>query len=102
MSIQRSSYLNNEASHAQYYNQFIDQPLRDWIVSSMGGIDILKKAYARDSSLNTIPLSQWDTLAYTLNNPKYRALFVAAGDFWTLGGAVCILKQAATLEIECS
>lgn len=52
-----------------------------------------------DVHLNTIPLHLWDRMAVPVS-ARAAAALRARGDYPTLGGAVCILKEAARILAE--
>lgn len=87
----RQDYLNNNCTHQEYYNQFVDDDIKK-IVLNYFGYSKIKKSYAEDKNLNNIPLQSWDNLAIRLN---FREEFKKYGDFESLAGKVCILKNAA-------
>lgn len=84
----RQEYLDGLVSHEQYYEQFVDQGLLDFVARHF-----MVNAYAVDN----IPLQRWDNLAFCVLTDKIRQQLKDCGDFPTLGGAVCILKQAARM-----
>src|SRR4051794_29256750 len=94
----RGDYLNNKASHSEYYRQFVDQGIIDLVVRQFG-LDALKRAYDKDVHLNSIPLEDWDRLVYVIDGALVRNKLAASGDIFSLAGGVCILKQAAIMAI---
>ena len=103
----RAQYMAKECSHDDYYAQFVDQDLINFVKRQFG-IAKLKKAYAishtfNDVHDNGIVLAKWDRVAYVvLNNQRIINALRNAGDVnaRTLGNAVCILKQAARMAIS--
>ena len=87
----RQDYLNNNCTHQEYYNQFVNDDIKK-IVLNHFGYNKIKKSYSEDKNLNNIPLQSWDNLAYFLN---FREEFKKYGDFESLASKVCILKNAA-------
>lgn len=89
----RSDYLNahedRAAAHRRYYGQFVNSRTIKFVVSRIGADRLLAST---DEHLNDIPLACWDMMARTL--PLARPL-EDAGDYLTLGNAVCIAKEAA-------
>ena len=90
----RKDYLNNKCTHRQYYAQFVNDNvklmIKDWI-----GIKRLLKS--KDKYLNDIPLNTWDKIGLPYG---IKDLLKKAGDFYTLAGQVCILKEAARQMVE--
>lgn len=88
----RKEYLDGAVSHREYYAQFVTEGVKQ-LVEKRIGIDRLKKS--TDEHLNDIPLKTWDNL-FSTGVPKYIGdKLREAGDFPTMAGAVCILKEAA-------
>lgn len=92
----RKDYLDSNCTHEQYYSQFVNDQIKA-IVSTFFGTKELKNAYAKDPSFNTIPLQQWDNLTYRFSCDK---ALKERGDYSTLAGKVCILKQAARMIVN--
>jgi len=89
----REQYLAGELTFTEYYRH----------VNERAGIKITDKdtivriheALAKgDEHLNSIPHTSWDGLAAPYKQ-RLSAAFKEAGDFWSLAGGVCALKQAA-------
>jgi len=87
--ISRSSYIAGAASHSAYYAQFVTPahfarllPIADRIKSST------------DPHFNDIALPIWDALAVPVP-AETAATMRQCGDYPTLAGAVCTLKEAA-------
>lgn len=91
----RKDYMEGRVTHEQFYSS----------VAKTAGIsfersDLLPRVKAAleagDEHLNSIPLALWDNRAA---NPVTRANISRAlkehGDFFSLAGGVCTLKQAA-------
>ena len=78
----RKEYLNGVVTHSEYYSQFVTEATKNGVLSAFS-VDDLKKAYEEDKHFNTIPLSEWDQLAYAINRKG------------TLAEKVCIVKEAA-------
>jgi hypothetical protein len=51
-----------------------------------------------DTHLNTIPLRLWDGMVQHLRGVS--AALKERGDYLTLGNGVCVLKEAAKLQVE--
>lgn len=92
----REEYLNGACTHREYYSQYVTGEQRT-IVKYAIGIDRLKAS--KDEHLNDIPLTLWDRIAErgigVLGVPMKKN-----GDYLTLAGQVCILKEAARQLIE--
>jgi hypothetical protein len=94
----RQQYLNNECSHREYYSQLVTKEILN-AVSRRFGIDKLKAAIQEDERLNNIPLAAWDGLAENFHL-GLRPIFKSLGDFYSLAGGVCVMKEAARQLIE--
>jgi len=97
--ITRQDYLNGKNTHREYYAQFVTKSLKH-TVSERFGVETIKLGLAGDENLNTIPLNQWDALAGGYRTQLCAAKLRECGDGPTLGGAVCILKEAARQVME--
>jgi hypothetical protein len=83
----RKDYLNNTCSHSEYYRQFItDNTIK--IVKQYLFKEIKK---SKDKHFNDIPLKIWDTI------PLCCKSLTPCGDYLTLAGKVCILKEAGRI-----
>lgn len=90
----RKQYLDGEVTFEQFYRA----------VNQTAGLvfspdhalmpRILECLEQGDEHLNRIPLNTWDRLASWAQNSLTRAL-KEHGDFYSLSGGVCCLKQAA-------
>lgn len=86
----RSDYMSGACTHREYYSQFVTERLKEKLLARM------PEKRLRDSQCehyNDIPLHLWDriSLIATSADTELREL----GDFPTLAGRVCILKEAA-------
>lgn len=88
----RQDYLDSKCTHSEYYGQFVGSYTKSLIVSVFG-VDKIKELFKEDANLNNVPLYKWDLLAGRFDSPvqKMRDL----GDYPTLAGKVCILKESA-------
>ena len=90
----RKDYMDGKVTHEQFYSS----------VAAEAGLDMSKASITAkakialsngDTHLNTIPLRVWDDLGA---NPVTRSNISRAleghGDYCTLAGLVCTLKQA--------
>ena len=90
-----------------YYGQFVSNYTKKLVIAWFG-IDRLLAS--QDVHFKDIPLSEWDQLAGGSGspsdglhyNPPWAPLHAMkeAGDYYTLAGGVCILKEAARLVCE--
>ena len=88
------SHTDGMAEHRAYFAQFVTPAITSRVLQGIGGPALLKST---DKHLNDIPLVKWDRLVDHLpvaNKMK------EAGDYLTLAGGVCILKEAARQWIE--
>jgi hypothetical protein len=87
--ITRKDYLEGRATHSEYYGQFVSA-----MHFAILNLEHEKIKNSTDKHFNDIPLEFWQQLA--LPAPTYTARKMKeAGDYVTLAGAVCILKEAA-------
>jgi hypothetical protein len=84
--ITRNDYISGKASHREYYAQFVTpshfaalKSMRDRIMKST------------DPHFNDIALKWWDSVSVACPTAKMKE----CGDYPTLAGSVCILKEAA-------
>jgi hypothetical protein len=92
----RPQYLNKECSHSEYYAQFVTQSVVN-LVERTFTIEVLKSAHQSDKHFNSIPLYKWDNIATFVNSG---VLMKECGDFLTLSGQICILKEAARQLVQ--
>ena len=85
----RKQYLNKECTHRQYYGQFVTPATKAHVLRGIG-LAALKKS--TDPHFNDISLANWDNL---VPHCPGSADFSNAGDYYTLAGGVCLLKEAA-------
>ncbi len=90
----RKQYINKECTNEQYYGQFVNAGTKARVLSGIG-LDALKKS--TDPHFNDIPLHKWDGL---VANCPGSAAFSKAGDYYTLAGGICLLKEAARQVLE--
>lgn len=91
----RKDCLDQKCSHREYYAQFVTDEERARVARHFGKAKLLAST---DPHLNDIPLRHWDALS-----PGPKAVsekLLAAGDYSTLAGWVCIYKEAARQIIE--
>lgn len=92
----RAQYLAGECSHRQFYAQFVTPEIRAFVLARFPLRRLCQTA--DQENLNSIPLSSWDSMAHSLR--EVDEALRAAGDYPTLCGKVCILKEAAKQLIE--
>lgn len=86
----RKDYLDGKCTHGEYYSQYVT-PEIEKLVSTLGP-DKIKAAAKVDEYMNNIPLRQWDSMT---NFFHCKSEMEKHGDYPTLAGKVCILKEAA-------
>ena len=87
--ISRSDYISSQGLHRAYYAQFVVDAHYDRVRNSIGIDRILSS-----KDFNDIPLELWDRVAVPV--PAVSAqIMKECGDYPTLCGAVCTLKEAA-------
>ncbi|MFH7600604.1 hypothetical protein WDV06_36735 [Streptomyces racemochromogenes] len=82
------------AAHRRYYAQLVNARTIAYVVSIIGA-DKLRAS--TDEHLNDIPLRKWDNLTSGL---PLATSFANLEDYATLGGLVCVAKEAAHQWIE--
>ena len=95
--ITRGQYLDGEATHREYYAQFVTEGIKTTVLSRFD-IDRLVSAFNADEHLNGIPLQSWDNIRFY--NMEVIRQMEECGDGLTLAGQVCILKEAARQIVE--
>jgi hypothetical protein len=90
----RKDYMNGKISHREYQAQFVNDNVKRMVIDAIG-IERLKKS--KDEHFNDIPLHIWDNigLPYGISEKLKEA-----GDYYTLAGQVCILKEAGRQLLE--
>ncbi len=97
--ITRKQYMRRQATHREYYAQFVDHSVKHWVLAVIGIERLLK---CTDPRLNDISLQTWD---------RYHGLFCMSkagrdcakaneGGGVSLSDAVCVAKEAARQLIE--
>ena len=84
----RQQYLNKECTHREYYAQFVNESAKRLVRHYIGISRILD---SQDEGFNDIPLALWGEIPFT--GP--RLTLEVAGDYPTVAGGICILKEAA-------
>lgn len=99
--INRTEYLEDRISFEEYYRE-VNRRAGVKLSPDHPMVQAAKKALADgDVHLNTIPLLRWDTLAEGASRSVSKAL-KELGDFYSLAGGVCAMKQAALDAINSS
>lgn len=92
----RKQYLDGECTHEEYYGQFVTREIRQLVSRTF---TVPRLVASPDPHFNDITLRRWDALAGSLGKPTEAALR-DRGDWLSLAGAVCILKEAARQVVE--
>ena len=94
--ITSTQYLNKEATHREYYSQFVTKDIKERVLREFNPKILIK---GKDQHFNNIPLRLWDNLMtdvpFEINNKLKEC-----GDYPTQAGIVCILKEAAMQIVE--
>lgn len=101
--ITRADYLSHPATaeaHRAYYSQFVTE-YTQYVVRMFIGEDALHQSRDPDGAFNDIPLIIWDRITASIRQ-NAAPLLRDAGDHWSLGAGVCILKEAARQIVESS
>lgn len=85
----RKEYLDGKCSHREYYGQFVNDNVKQMVIDTIGKNRILKST---DEHFNDISLREWDNIGLPCGISE---LLKKAGDYYTLAGQVCILKEGA-------
>lgn len=97
----RKQYLDKECTHREYYAQFVTQHTRNLVTRAFGTEALVASFKANDlHSADYIQLDRWDSLSMRLHVDQQ--FMRDCGDYLTLAGAVCILKEAARQVVESS
>lgn len=94
--ITRQQYLNKEATHQEYYAQFVTPGIKQRVRHAFSIESLID---GKDDHFNNIPLEQWVSLLPVVPfeiNSKIKQ----CNDFATKAGVVCILKEAARQIVE--
>ncbi len=93
--ITRQDYMNDKATHREYYGQFVTDEIKQEVLREIGKMELMSST---DEHLNDIELFKWywQLSRKTVNDLK------ASGEVHanTLSVAVCIHKEAARQIIE--
>ncbi len=90
----RKQYMSGEVSFTDFYRA-VYQAAAISLKPDSPLISRVRTALTEgDEHLNTIPLKEWDMMA-AQNGSRLARAFKAHGDFNTMAGGVCAMKQAA-------
>ena len=92
--ITRKQYMDKEATHREYYGQFVTPKYAKAIAERIG-VDRL--IASKDPHLNDIPLREWDLLWVPIET---KSKLKECDDIWSNSALVCISKEAARQYIE--
>ena len=88
----RKEYIANSSElHRQYNAQFVNNSIKV-AVKNYFGIDALLNS--NDKHLNDIPLEQWDSVGTRFKSHLNKEM-KKQGDFVSMAGIVCVMKEAA-------
>ncbi len=94
----RKDYMTKKCTHREYYGQFVNQEVKDYIAWVIGKDRIVSST---DKHFNNIPLARWDLLVL-IKDIIDRDLLRKAQDWkdpktypWSLCTQVCVAKEAA-------
>ena len=88
----RKDYMNKGCTHREYYAQFVNPFIKSLVLREIGLDRLLRST---DPHLNDIPLNQWG-----MGNIRQLEVWKEVGDFYSIAGETCILKEAARQLIE--
>lgn len=94
----RKQYMDGLCDHRRYYAQFVNNGIFRMVERRFTAERLVR--CSDQANFNTIPLHQWDQLETVVARMVDRQLMKAAGEGWSLGTAVCILKEAARQVVE--
>ena len=96
----RKQYLAHDCTHREYYSQFVSKHL----VTAIGKWFGLAKLVAHfDSELGDkdyIQLIEWEQIRGWVASSQLSLKLREHGDYLSLAGQVCILKEAARQYVE--
>ena len=85
----RKEFLKGDCSFEDYYSQFVNSKVKLEVKKRIG---IKRIMNSKDEDFNDIPLPLWDEIDLPLGTNN---LLRQAGDYYTIAGQTCILKEAA-------
>jgi hypothetical protein len=89
----RADYLEGRCTHAEYYRAVNKTAGIRYSPDSPLVVQARAALKTGDQHLNSIPLQQWDSRAASAQTSIATALH-KHGDFYSLAGGVCAMKQA--------
>jgi hypothetical protein len=92
----RKDYLDGNCTHQEYYSQFVTDGIKRLVTQNFD-IKTLQKQFEKDEYFNGMELRLWDKLTHLFQCNK---VMCEHGDYATLAGRVCILKEAARQIVE--
>jgi len=103
--ITRKQYLDKDATHREYYGQFVTDATVYAVVASIGAEDILA---SEDRAFNDISLERWDRCigycgsstpppggSFRIVGLPVAVRFRDVGDLPSIAGWTCVAKEAA-------
>ena len=90
----RKDFLNGKVTFRGYYSQFANDNVKLMVKDRIG---LKKLKQSKDKHFNDIPLRIWDNIGLPCGIGN---LLKQAGDYYTLAGQVCILKEGARQILE--
>lgn len=94
----RDEYMSSPTpeAHRQYYGEIAEEAgVKFHPHFDQTFLDKVRSALTNgDEHLNSISLSVWENLGY-FHHRKIDAAFRVRGDFWSMAGGVCVVKEAA-------
>ena len=95
--ITRQDYVNQKATHREYYGQFVCDQVKSWVLRAFTKQELMQST---DPNLNDLPIDRWDRVIPSPVPFTLVSRMTRVGDYATLGGLVCIAKEAARQIIE--
>lgn len=95
--ITRQDYVNQKATHREYYGQFVCDRVKSWVLQTFTKQELMQST---DPNLNDLPTEKWDRVIPSPVPFTLVSRMTMVGDYVTLGGLVCIAKEAAQQIIE--
>jgi hypothetical protein len=95
--ITRQDYVNQKATHREYYGQFVSAGVKSWVLQTFTKQELMQST---DPNLNDLPIDRWDRVIPSPVPFTLVSRMTMVGDYATLGGLVCIAKEAARQIIE--
>ncbi len=92
----RKDYLEGRCSHRDFYGQIVE---RAGLVFPSDHALVQRARRSTDPHYNDIPLALWGSAAVSAKPAITRAL-KETGDFWSLAGGVCTIKEAVRRVVE--